>query len=553
MADYKGVAFSFEGKRRSSRKKLFQRFLIILVLLSAATASIHFWQRNRMHNRLEALLTNQIRPGEFRENPPALWFAPAARREALALAQTLDNAPLGETQFDTIQKKSTLLEPAPILDRLLERAQPAPFSTYARFLEKHNALPPFYTILLKQAGFQALAEAELTAGLNDAPHREGIEQVRNRIRVLNRELTQKEVTVVLDRDNQPLGTWNPTDKRLSGRIPGFSLAPLAPLFQSGYQQVRLTLSLRLQQHAETHFRPYHGTLVLLDLENGEILCAYSKPTANSPETNPALTDLYEPGSILKLLTLFTYSESRLGSIFPYHCKGNMPLGGRTFYDWIAHGTIESAQEAMALSCNLVFAGMGLKLGPERVHKGLKDFFFDRSSPWSDGPFTLQPGTTRPVEENSHGLANLSIGLEEIRMSTFHAALITGLIATNGILPGPRLIASGSTLLGLVISRPLPPKLEIHPRSIHYMTLQQSMAMAVDHAQGTARRAQNSHLTLSAKTGTAGDSRQGLDAVLIAYFPRQNPRYALAFRLEHGGKAEYNGALFLNHYLSSFPR
>lgn len=552
MDDYKGVQFSFEGKRRSSRRKLVRRSFFFFLLTLIILLSVHFWQRSRMHRQVKALLSETITPADFRSNLPALWFAPAARTEAKALAWAMEGDGQGSLHFDLIKSRSTFLDSAPILDRLLEKATPDAFCAYAVFLQKHHALSGFYAVLLKQAQYQKVSDEELASGLARIADQPNGEQIRKRIETLNRELGQEEVVVVLDRDNQPLGTWSPARKQLKGLAPGFSITPLAPLFEKGYRQLRLTLSGKLQKHAETHFKNFHGSLVLLGLERGDILAAYSKPLSQDIRDNPALTELYEPGSILKLLTLFTYMDNMGESIFPFTCKGNMPLNGKTFYDWTAHGTIQSAQEAMALSCNLVFANMGLKLGPDRLKKGLSRFFFDRPHPWTDGPFTLATGRTRPVDGQSHQLANLSIGLEEVSTSTYHAALFAGLIAVNGLLPSPRIIASSNSILGLVISRPLSPPLEVHARSIHYLTLQQAMTMAVDHERGTVRRGQNSHLTFAAKTGTAGDSKLGLDAIIIAYFPRQNPRYALAFHLEHGGKAEINGALLLNRYLSTFP-
>ena len=56
------------------------------------------------------------------------------------------------------------------------------------------------------------------------------------------------------------------------------------------------------------------------------------------------------------------------------------------------------------------------------------------------------------------------------------------------------------------------------------------------------------VNLAIKTGTTGDRNQGLDALVIGFFPSEKPRYAFAFRLEGAGKAEIKGAFFLRDLL-----
>ncbi len=551
MTDYKGIQFSFEGKRRHGRIKLLRRIALTILLLVLTATFFLWWQHRDLQQRTSELLSGSISPQTFRSSLPAFHFLPRARAEAVAISWCLEKPEAGEKFLSEIVNRSSFFDPNPILDRLVDQESPAPFITYARFLDRHEFLSAYHTILLQLASYQTVTEDELRQGLAEAPEKAGSEQIKSRIRALNTELGAKELVVIRDRENRILGTWSTQNSRLKERLPGFSLSPLEPLFKSGYRQIRLTLNLELQKHAEQHFRSHHGSLVLLDLESGAILTAYSKPLSEKSGGNSAFSELYEPGSIIKLLTLLSFNEQKKVPLFPFSCKGHMTLDGRLFYDWMVHGNIESAQEAMALSCNLVFARMGLELGPALIKKGLGAFFFDLKHPLKDGPFTFHSGRTRPVE-SPYALANLSIGLEEIEMSTVHSAVITGLIAGSGILPHPHLLASSSTLLGLVSSRPVTPPLEVHPRSLQYLPLQQSMVMAVDHPLGTARRARNSTIQFASKTGTAGDRTKGLDTVIIAYFPRQNPKYALAFRLERGGKAEYNGALFLNRYLTNFP-
>lgn len=531
---------------------LLRRISLLLVLLSMLTGSFLWWQRRDLRQKMNSLLAGTVSSQVFRETLPSCFFFPSARQEALAISWCLDDIETGNRLFKAITKRSSFFAPDTILNHLLDNASPEAFIAYAAFLARHDDLSPYYSVLSKQISYEAVSEAELQKGIDAIPRTAARDKIKERMGKLNQQLAEGDVPVVWDRENRVLATWSPSSRSLKEHLPGFSLEPLVPSLQTGYRQIRMTIGLDLQQHAEAHFRSYHGSLILLDLESGAILAAYSKPFSPGGSINPVLSDSYEPGSIIKLLTLFTYSGSDDRTLFPFVCQGNMTLDGKIFYDWTVHGKIETPQQAMALSCNLAFARMGLELGSEKLAQGLRSFHFNREERYGDGPFVFPMGQYR-TPRDKFSLANLSIGLEEIEITTLHAALITGLIAGNGILPHPHLLASSETVLGQVVGRDHPAPMEVHARSMQYLLLQQSMAMAVDHASGTAKRAQNEKILPAVKTGTAGSSKLGLDAVIISYFPRHAPRYALAFRLERGGKAEYNGALFLNRYLTTFPR
>ena len=75
-----------------------------------------------------------------------------------------------------------------------------------------------------------------------------------------------------------------------------------------------------------------------------------------------------------------------------------------------------------------------------------------------------------------------------------------------------------------------------------------MAAVVEDEKGTGRRARSQTVRLAIKTGTAGSPASGLDAIIIGFFPFEKPRYAFAFRLEGAGRADVNGAFFLQGLL-----
>src|SRR6266511_2483456 len=57
----------------------------------------------------------------------------------------------------------------------------------------------------------------------------------------------------------------------------------------------------------------------------------------------------------------------------YVCKGELPIDGRHFGDWVpsGHGKLAGIDDALAVSCNVFFADVGLRLGRERLQRFMK--------------------------------------------------------------------------------------------------------------------------------------------------------------------------------------
>ncbi|MCK5220540.1 MAG: hypothetical protein KAR14_03095, partial [Candidatus Aminicenantes bacterium] len=97
----------------------------------------------------------------------------------------------------------------------------------------------------------------------------------------------------------------------------------------------------------------------------------------------------------------------------------------------------------------------------------------------------------------------------------------------------------------------PENKKIYLNNRFFEDIKSGMREVTTDPKGTGRRASVDFMDIGLKTGTAGEKSKGLDSVLTGFFPFEKPRYSFAFRLEHGGKAEYNGALFLRKFLKAF--
>lgn len=157
---------------------------------------------------------------------------------------------------------------------------------------------------------------------------------------------------------------------------------IVELAESG-KDISLSLDMRLQYLAyrelkaavDTH-RARSGTIVMLDIETGEVLAMVNQPSFNPNNRhnlnvahlrNRAITDLFEPGSTMKLVTLAAALESdkyTLDSSLETD-PGFLRIGGRSIRDHRNYGRL-SLLDVMAKSSNVGTSKVALDLGPEAL-------------------------------------------------------------------------------------------------------------------------------------------------------------------------------------------
>lgn len=369
------------------------------------------------------------------------------------------------------------------------------------------------------------------------------------LKEINRNVKKGKIDFIFDRDGEALASYDIKQDKCISIIPGMNFDNFNNSLRNGIKYIKLSVDRDVHLKLHKLFNKYSGSFVLTDLEDGSIIAAYSKPFSGN-DINTALTREYEPGSIIKLLTLFTYFNSTTEKIFPFNCIGYTSYDGKIFYDWIRHGTLQSPEQALSHSCNIAFAEMGIKVGSEKIHNVFENFMFNSES-FVDGAFQFRFGRFSSEDRGERPLANLSIGLEHISVTTIHSAIISSIIAQNGNIIFPYIIMSNQNIFDLGYYNHSPEYKKIYLNNRFFEDIKSGMREVANNPKGTGRRASVDFMDIGLKTGTAGEKSKGLDSVLTGFFPFEKPRYSFAFRLEHGGKAEYNGALFLRKFLKSF--
>ena len=459
-----------------------------------------------------------------------------------------------EFYFRNTKSKPVSIWPE-VLKKLWESARYEDGLFYSDHLRKR--IQNDNVLLFYKAGFLAgtnqlgAAQKELTA----AGH---VPELSKEAAILKSEIERRlstgQYTFAFDRQNFPL-----VSKSLQGTLK-ISYDLFRPVFNnpSGEylarlnhpnRQVTLTLDYRIQNAARKALEKYAGAIVLLDVQKGDILAAASN--AKSSETAVATHVMYEPGSIIKMITLAgaLESHSHPEKLFPLQWDGAVKLSdNQAFYCWKAHGQVKDANVATAVSCNVAFARIGLAMKPADLLSNLRRFGFDAKLQSDYLP--LQLGKITEGKMNDRDVANLSIGLENLKITPLHSAMIAAAIANDGVCMEPRLLLNYRNVVGLPYS-PAQPKVFrtfISIQTAH--ALSRAMEQVVVHPEGTGRRAAVPGLPIAMKTGTAGEGATGYDAILIGFAPVKKPKVAFAVVVEHSGKAEFEGARITKLFLES---
>ncbi len=128
--------------------------------------------------------------------------------------------------------------------------------------------------------------------------------------------------------------------------------------------------------------------ILLNAHTGEVLSMSSKPSFDLNEVPrddlttlfeqskvKVATDVYEPGSTFKILTVAAALEAGVTSLEDrFYCPGYRVIDGIRIKCWrtIGHGS-QTLTEAFANSCNCCFMDLALRLGVDRFYSYMEKF------------------------------------------------------------------------------------------------------------------------------------------------------------------------------------
>ncbi len=436
-------------------------------------------------------------------------------------------------------------DPSIVLTKLTEAGRYDRGALYAELLKGWKTPEQLAPYSLGLAAV-ALGNRDLAAARQYLDAANPASRERERFQVLSRLLEEYEAMgfspVVLDRNGAPIlsfrfasGNYELNNPKLFAGWPAID-EPASPFGQLDevnlLNRIHTSLDLNLQKAAHESMKDYQGTMILLDPSSGDILAAYGTPD------HPPFRAAFEPGSVIKVLTYAFFLETGgdAGAYAPKKYPGNTLIGGKLFYDWKTHGQLDSVEQGMSVSCNLMFAQMGIDLGWPKMNQGFRQWF-DGASAADLGEAFFGRLVREP--ENAWDLGRAAIGLDFLETTSLGIAMIPSMIANGGRLFEPRLFQGFSNIEG-VQYRTLAPQdagrlVSENTAALLLASLETPMLAP----EGTARRAKVDFVHAAMKTGTAGD--RPFDSVMIGLFPVEKPKLVFGFYLDKGGKCEYNGA------------
>jgi cell division protein FtsI (penicillin-binding protein 3) len=220
------------------------------------------------------------------------------------------------------------------------------------------------------------------------------------------------------------------------------------------ENVVLTLDQNIQYIAQQELhtamlatRSRRGTVIVENPWNGEILALANEPTFNpndvaqAPATalaDPAVQDVYEPGSVFKLVTLSAALQEkvlRLNEIID--CQmGSILVGGRLIHDHARFGLL-TPTEILQHSSDVGAIKIGLRLGDDRFYKYIRAYGFGRQTGIE------LPGESRGIARPPQRWTKMSIGAvsmgQEIAVTPIQIAELVSTIAAGGVLHPPHVV------------------------------------------------------------------------------------------------------------------
>jgi len=562
VIDYKGTSFSFKKIRKTKRLKQIRVIGVILLIIFSYFLVTNILESGKI-KKIQALLletkTDEA-SARFKKIESSLLH-PKTKKELMALIHLFSDEYSEAADILTgLGDTSTSIAYGKFLNYFSDRAEYRKLGIYTDYLMKKIKKVDrgeellFYKALYKTGMFDFRQSVETIRQMPPGP-REKKEKQLVLVNRIDEQLKSGKVNYIFDSGGKPLAYYDMVKKKTVSLAPGISFDAFTADFEKSIKFYHLTLDMKAQAKIHRLFRDFNGSFLLFNLGDSGIAAAYSKPVdKKKANTNTVFYETYEPGSILKILTMFAYLKFYRKDIevFPFHCKGLWQMGDKIFYDWKTHNTVETCEDALAVSCNLVFARIGVGLGTKRLSDIFNRFYFN-SEGLKDLFLTFKTGKTNGKISTDYRLANMAVGLNEVSITTFHSALISAVFSQNGSINTPHLIMNKKNLFNLGFYNHDPQLVEIFKENIIFFKIKNAMVEVVEGRGGTGRRSKVDFVKVALKTGTAGDKKLGLDAVLTGFFPADKPQYAFAFRLERGGRAELNGARFLKDFLTAFYR
>ena len=332
-----------------------------------------------------------------------------------------------------------------------------------------------------------------------------------------------------------------------------------------------TIDLELQKYGEKLMQNKIGAIVAIEPKTGEILSLVSSPSYNpaqlsgrdrsknfkklisnkeKPLFNRALSGLYPPGSIFKLLNgLIALEENIVDKNKLYSCINGFEYEKNKFVKCHPHKSYTNLEQAIAISCNTYFC--------KAFSETFKKFNTTKQSyniwrnhiksfgvgEWMNNDFVSGAKGLLPKHDyynkyygrtswNSSTIISMAIGQGELLLTPIQMANIASIIANKGFYFTPHIIKSIEGKSHIDSSFTVKKHTTISPKN--YDIIIEGMERVIKDNNGTAHNIKSDDIVICGKTGTAQNPHGEDHSIFIAFAPKEDPKIALAVYVENGG-------------------
>ena len=343
--------------------------------------------------------------------------------------------------------------------------------------------------------------------------------------------------------------------------------------------IQLTIDSRLQNYVQARLGDESASAVVIDCTNGDLVALGSAPsfdpnlfvrgisvsdysalTENKyrPLANKAVQGTYPPGSTFKMITaLAALEDGQIGTRETVRCGGFTEVSGNRFHCWKrgGHGNVD-LKKSLRKSCDLYYYDISQRVGIDKIAQMARKFGLGvrHDLPLSAVAEGLAPDKdwkrrVRDADWRIGDTVNASIGQGYVLASPLQLAVMSARIATGKSVT-PRIVGRRN---GIETPSGAGEDLGISPT--HLQNIREAMYEVSNDRKGTAygSRVIAKDFRLAGKTGTtqvkritAEERANGVTrnedriwehrdhALFVSFAPYDNPRYAVAVVVEHGG-------------------
>jgi cell division protein FtsI/penicillin-binding protein 2 len=291
------------------------------------------------------------------------------------------------------------------------------------------------------------------------------------------------------------------------------------------------------------YKAQRGTIIVQDPSSGEILGMASYPNYDpnrygnaeySQFLDPAISEQYEPGSVFKVITMGAGLDT--GVITPttvFNDPGVISVGGRPIFNsqLIGYGNV-SAEDALALSLNVVTAQVALNVGTSPFYDYVRRFGFGSATEIDlagEVPGALKTPGDPNWSESDQGTNSFGQGIAVTPLQMLNAV---SSIANGGRLMRPYVVKARVSSGEVLETEPTVIHQTMHPDAARDLT-----GMMVTTVNKGNKAARVEGYEVAGKSGTAqiptinGYLKDQVNASFVGFAPAYDPAVSIIVRLE----------------------